>query len=206
MAQINEGIRSVLGLPLVYKLFKLAIGRPTRYRAFIDEHVHAKAGDRVLDIGCGTADILELLPDVDYTGFDVSPEYIASARRRYGERGNFRCERLDASTSCERGQYDIVLALGVLHHLEDDEAVKLCTLAREALRPGGRFVSIDGCFVDGQSPVARYLLRRDRGRNVRTEDGYRQLAQPVFPSVTSLVRHDLLRVPYTLVTMTCRAA
>lgn len=206
MGQINQGIQAVLNFPLIYKVFGHAIGRPNRYRAFIDHHVGAQRGDRVLDIGCGTADILRMLPDVQYTGFDLSAQYIASARRRYGHRGTFRCEKLDASTNCEAATYDIVLALGVLHHLEDDEAIQLFTLARHALRAGGKLVTIDGCYVEGQSSVARYLLRHDRGRNVRTEEGYCDLAARVFPVVRSTVRHDLLRLPYTHVTLTCERA
>jgi SAM-dependent methyltransferase len=203
VAQINEGIRSVLGLPLVYKAFNLAIGRASRYRAFIDAHIAARAGDRVLDIGCGTGDILEFLPDVSYVGFDLSPEYIESARQRFGSRGEFRCEKLDGSNKVAAGTFDIVLALGVLHHLDDHEAVQLFKLAHEALRPGGRLVTIDGCFTDEQSSIARYLLRRDRGQNVRTEAGYRGVAEQVFSSVKSTTITNLLRVPYTHVTLTC---
>ncbi len=47
-------------------------------------------------------------------------------------------------------------------------------LARAALRPGGRLVTADGCYLDGQSRIARLLLKMDRGRHVRTEAGVRR--------------------------------
>ena len=54
----------------------------------------------------------------------------------------------------------IVLAIGVVHHLDDAEAVKLFQLAHAALKSGGRLVTMDGCYVPKQSRVARHLLAR----------------------------------------------
>lgn len=76
-----------------------------------------RSGDRLLDIGCGPADILAYLPEtVDYTGFDISERYIAAAQRRYGERGKFSVRPVSRIAE-ENGTYDIVIAIGVLHHL-----------------------------------------------------------------------------------------
>ena len=39
---------------------------------------------KVLDVGCGYGRIIDLLPkDIDYTGIDISPDFIAEARKRY---------------------------------------------------------------------------------------------------------------------------
>ena len=59
-------------------------------------------------------------------------------------------------------------------------------------------MTIDGVWTDDQSQVVKYLLSRDRGRLVRSEAGYRALASKVFSSIESSIRHDLLRIPYTL--------
>ena len=37
----------------------------------------------------------------------------------------------------ETAQYDLVLAIGVLHHLDDEQAEEFLNLARSALKPGG---------------------------------------------------------------------
>ncbi len=76
-------------------------------------------------------------------------------------------------------------------------------LARAALKPNGRFVSLDGAFVEAQARVARILLRRDRGKFVRYAEAYHGLASQVFPQVSLSVRHDLLRIPYTHVLLEC---
>ena len=39
--------------------------------------------DAVLDVGCGPADVLRYLPEVDYVGIDRSSTYVPEASRRH---------------------------------------------------------------------------------------------------------------------------
>ena len=80
-------------------------------------------------------------------------------------------------------------------------------MPRRALRVsdhGGRMVTLDGCYIQGQSRIARALLRRDRGKFIRDVSAYLKLADAYFRDVRPDVRHDLLSFPYTLLIMTCR--
>ena len=79
----------------------------------------------------------------------------------------------------------------------------LFQIARDTMKPGGKLVTLDGVWTDDQSQVVKYLLSRDRGRFVRSEAGYRELASKVFSNIESSVRHDLLRIPYTLLILKC---
>lgn len=191
-----------LGLPIVYRALGRIIGGDGR-AIFAREHIHARPGQRVLDIGCGPADILPELPRVDYTGFDANPKYIASAQRNHGARGRFYCQRVSEESLSVHSCFDIVLAVAILHHLDDDEAEKLFRLAHAALEPGGRLVTLDCCYVVGQSRIARFLIDRDRGKYARDEVGYRRIAARAFDKVHSVVRSDLLAVPYTHVILEC---
>jgi SAM-dependent methyltransferase len=195
---------SILELPAVYRLFAAAIGGKFRSR-YVSEYVRPQAGDRILDIGCGPGDILNHLPQVQYLGVDVDAQYIAAARRRFGNRGEFRCESATETVLREPASFDIVMANGVLHHLDDDEANKVLTLARSALKSTGRLVAHDGAFVAEQSAIEALLLKMDRGRFVRTPDQYVRLARQAFDQVEGVVRRGLLRSPYTHHIMTCRA-
>jgi cyclopropane fatty-acyl-phospholipid synthase-like methyltransferase len=192
-------LRSILAWPAAYRAFRNAVGG--NKREYVETYLKPRPGDRVLDIGCGPGDILELLPDVNYLGIDVSEEYITSARARFGTKGRFECKAVHDVVVEEPSSYDLVMANGVVHHLDDDEAVRLFEHARDALKPGGRLVTLDGCVVDGQSPVARRLLRMDRGKHVRTRDEYVRLASRAFSDVTSEIHHDMLRIPFTHIIM-----
>jgi SAM-dependent methyltransferase len=198
-----DGLYSLLTLPSVYRLFRTIV-RGDGCRIYVSEYVRPVAGEKLLDIGCGPGDILEDLPAVDYLGFDINPKYVEAARKRFGHRGRFFCGDVGLTTiDQEAGSFDLVLATGVLHHLDDSQALSLFKLARKALKPGGRLVTYDGCFVAGQPKLARFVVSRDRGQYVRESAEYTKLASLVFPEVRSFVRHDLLRIPYTHVILQC---
>lgn len=118
------------------------------------------AGD-VLDLGCGTGAVLERLLAVDarfgtYTGVDLSPAMLASARAKLGHVPSTRFERLDLRTErLPDGPFDLVVSAWALEHLPEPSMV--VAAARARLRPGGRLVLF--FELDGHS-VRAWLLRR----------------------------------------------
>lgn len=194
----------MLSVAAVYDGLQRALGATRLYRRIAADHLRLHDGDRLLDIGCGTAAILGVLPDgVTYEGFDVSEKYIEAARKRHGTRGRFWASRVSAATVATLPPFDAVLSFAVLHHLDDDEADRLIELAWQALEPGGRFVTYDPCFIDGQGRISRCLVGHDRGQNVRRPDGYAALAERRFGKIERTILDGHLRIPYTAVVMTC---
>jgi cyclopropane fatty-acyl-phospholipid synthase-like methyltransferase len=197
-----ETARSVLSLSWAYQSFWHGVGGDKRNRVLVRDFICPQPGNRVLDIGCGPGTMAPYVPDSEYVGFDASAEYIDHAKRRFPQM-RFVCQRVSQYTLVERDYFDIVLALGVLHHLDDNEALNLFQIAHDAMKPGGRLVTIDGVWTDDQSRAAKYLLSRDRGRFVRSEAGYKELAAKVFSNIESSIRHDLLRIPYSQMILKC---
>ena len=203
--KILDRFTTVFDVPAAYEAFQNMVGKNYHAR-LLAEHANSTPGEKVLDIGCGPGHILASLAGANYTGFDISPEYIEAAQKRFGSRGRFWCRAVGLTAiEQERGTFHLALAIGVLHHLDDEHATKLFELARLALRPDGRLVTSDGCFVPGQSRLARWALERDRGKFVRSQEEYVRLAAVCFPKVEARVRHDLLRIPYTHLIMRCSA-
>jgi SAM-dependent methyltransferase len=201
MVETTTGIRRILSYPAVYDFWSRAVGGRRAQILFVRDHVRPRPDARVLDLGCGTGELLDYLGGVDYTGVDLSAEYIARARKRYGA-AKFLLQ--DAtSVGLPPRAFDLVLAVGVLHHLDDGAARRLLGIGATALRPDGRMIALDPTLLDGQSPLARFTIARDRGRNVRMPEAYARLAEEFFGAVSIRVRSDLIRIPYTHCVLEC---
>jgi SAM-dependent methyltransferase len=187
----------LLEIPIVYDLFQDGLTRSETRTWFSDQVICASDGMRILDVGCGTASILSLLPNVEYIGIDHNPKYIAKVRVSHGDRGEFRSVDVNDAQFRTLGKFDRVLLLGVLHHLNDDECIKLFSALRQALKEDGQLITFDNALVSGQHPFARLLAKLDRGRYARTPQQYRSLIEVSFVVESEIIRHDLLRVPYT---------
>ena len=200
-------MRALLSLPFAYEIFRRAIAGHDLNETLVKSYLRPNDSDRILDVGCGPASILaQLPPAVTYVGFDPSPSYISAAIRRYGKRGTFLRGLATRERMKELGSFDLVLCVGVLHHLDDGEVIELSSAAASVLRPGGRLVTLDGCFHDKQSRISRFLLQRDRGRFVRERAQYRQLVSRHFSVIEDDLRTDLLRIPYSHLIMQCTRA
>ncbi len=71
-----------------------------------------------------------------------------------------------------------------------------------SLQPDGRLVTIDPTIEVGQQSIARWLAHLNHGRHARTIGSYSELVQRHFTPVEIIVRHDLLRIPFTQFIMT----
>lgn len=210
MSEVRSGVRHLLAIPVVYNLFQNLVGANAWRRSVVSRELKSvltdnQRGLRILDIGCGTGDVLSYLPPhVEYVGFDRNHAYIASAQNRYKARhARFVCEELTVNYDSHEEGFDVVLALGLLHHLDDATAHSLFSTARQRLKPNGFLLTLDPLYAVEQSRIAHYIISKDRGTNVRTQLEYCVLAERVFGKVDFQVDHDPLRIPYTGITMIC---
>lgn len=204
MAQITSGVRSILSHPSVYALLQTIMGADQARRDFTRDFIKPFPGMKILDIGCGPADILAYLPDhVEYWGFDISDVYIDQARTRFVARqAHFFNEQLEREHLSQLPHFDLVLASGLLHHLDDEPARDIMQLSATALGDGGKLLTIDPCFTPDQSMLSRFLVSNDRGQNVRVKAEYEALAASTFPKRSVQVRHRAW-IPYTHCIMEC---
>jgi SAM-dependent methyltransferase len=201
--QDDSGLKKILTLPSGYLLLKALIGSERSQRWISDNFWRASSGQKVVDIGCGPGNSLRFLPeDIDYVGFDVSPEYVRHAQKAHAgqPRRNFlvgRSEDFVERLPEAMANADLVIINAVLHHLGDAEATTALKLARACLAPGGRLVSVENCLLRSQAPVARWIVNQDRGRNLRYESEWKALFSQVFDDFETHILTGLLRIPYT---------
>lgn len=202
--QVDTGLRSILSHPIIYKTFQRIIGIDRTFNILVNEIIRPVAGNRMLDIGCGDAYLLNFLPkEILYVGYDLNPAYIDYARKEYGDRGLFINERVSEMVVQDQEPFDIILAVGLLHHLSDQEGEDLFRVGYNCLKPGGLMFTADNCYFKGQSLIARFISSKDRGQHVRYPEGYRKIALPVFKNVEVIIKHNMGRIPQTICILKC---
>jgi SAM-dependent methyltransferase len=99
------------------------------------------ANPPVVDIGCGRAELVEMLTrrGVEAIGVDTDPSMVAEARDR-----GLDVRQVDGSSFLrgrEPGSLGAVIATHLVEHLEFADLVELLELAATRLRPGGLFIA-----------------------------------------------------------------
>ena len=168
----ETGLSGILSKPWAYDLFTSLVGKERSRIQLVQNYVRPYPGCRILEIGCGTGRILSYLPNsiAEYTGFDMNPLYIDSAKKRWKGRANcsFFCHKVEEAASLPPQHYDVVLAIAIVHHLNDSEATDLFNIAYQSLKPDGALITYDNVYIENQNRFAKWLISRDRGRAVRT--------------------------------------
>jgi SAM-dependent methyltransferase len=196
MSQRVSRLYRLITIPVLYKGLMAALGADRARRRLARELYRVPAGATVLDVGCGPGSIYPYLPPVEYTGIDLNARHIAHAKALYGDKPRFVVGDVSGDLPGKPGTFDLVLVSALLHHLDDDEARRMLKRLCELLKPGGRLVTFDNVWLDGQNPIARALNKFDSGLNVRFAADYRRLAKGLPVSIEERLYRDLLRIPY----------
>ena len=186
----------LFGIPIVYQTFqKWAAGQHSAILAC--DYIDSTSTFKVLDVGCGPADIVGHIQYGEYVGLDLNPKYIQTAQRKLYPNATFICADLYHLHSYNFGKFDRIILLGVLHHLSDSQVLNLLETLTKHLAVNGKLVTCDPAIESSQSRLARFLVTHDRGKFVRSAFQYRALLQQSFEVNSSAIRHDTLRVAST---------
>lgn len=94
-------------------------------------------GARVLEIGCGTGDLLAALAPTDGVGVDFSPAMLAEARRRHPQLRFVEADAHDLSSI--EGTFDVIVLSDLLDDVWDVQQV--LSSVRRCCHPGTRVVA-----------------------------------------------------------------
>jgi len=104
---------------------------------------HLKAGDRILEIGCGTGYMIVLpllLAGWDVTGIDTDVASISYGQEILAARGMDPARLQCVEAARITGLFDVVVVSEVLEHLSAGDAESILSSARRVLKPGGRLL------------------------------------------------------------------
>ena len=139
-------------------IYDLVIEYFTRGRALRNLSIDAiapKAGEILLDLGCGTGGLTIAIanaePEASVTGYDIDPDILDIARKKMGPQSDALCVTLrevnvtDIASipQSDLGRFHCVTSSLVFHHLTFGQKRQAIESVKSLLRPGGRFVLID---------------------------------------------------------------
>jgi SAM-dependent methyltransferase len=165
-------LRTLLRLPRVYRSFSRLFNVDEVHRRFVQESGY-RPGLRTLDIGCGPGELAQYIAPADFTGIDISEDYIRFARTHHG--GSFHTLSADCVGELE-GPFDLALMFGVFHHLSDVQVRATLAGLASVLHPAGKFVLLEAVWPSRRWDLPGYVLRRlDRGAHVRSRAAWCRL-------------------------------
>src|SRR5919204_4327052 len=137
-----------LSTPRFYDLSANLLFFGTRRRSYrtLLNAVGVRAGDRVLDIGCGPGYFARMLaeavgPDGSVVGVDAAPEMVEYARRKARRLPNSRFQAATAQAlPFPDGAFDVVTSSLMLHHVAKEDRLTSVGEMKRVLRPGGRLL------------------------------------------------------------------
>lgn len=194
-------MRQLLSIPIVYGFFQYINGANKARKIFAKDYIKSDPTLKILDIGCGTCEILNFLEFSEYVGVDFSDKYIESNKKRFSGKKNVKFLSTDLNDFLinNSGKFDIVLLLGVMHHLNDEELNICLTNIQKALSPNGRIVSHDGVFENHLTWFEKLLLNSDRGEYIRTKEEWVRIFTNIYKEYSFSIRKDLYYLPYNVI-------
>ena len=140
-----------------YDVMSRLLGAGPSHRRLVTQ-ADPPPGGRVLEIGCGTGNVLAAMarrrPDVELVGLDPDAGALERARGKLG--AGVRLEQGFADDlPLPDADVDRVLSSLMLHHLPADEQRGALREVRRVLRPGGSLHLLDMEGERSRSPISR---------------------------------------------------
>ena len=201
MSEKTSGVHALLSSAFIYSFVQRIMSATSFRKKIINKYIKKK-NVKILEIGCGPAEILESLTKVQYYGFDINQIYIKHAKKKYQDKGKFFCKKFTNKDIKSLPKFDHVLLFGILHHLNDDEANQLLLLSKKVLKKKGNIISLDNIFINNQNFIAKLLIGLDRGENVRSKNGYITILKKHFKKINTKIYHQKF-IPYTYFVSQC---
>jgi SAM-dependent methyltransferase len=165
---------------LVYRLWMA----PFAEKKFAPILAHNDLGHvrRVLDVGCGPGTNVPYFLASEYLGIDLNPEYIRDAEQRYTSpdtRVRFLARDAATFVAPPEERFDFILVNSFLHHVDDTIASGILANLRTLLTENGHIHILEPILPQSPS-LARFVIRRDRGKFPRYVDKWQEMFASFF--------------------------
>jgi 2-polyprenyl-3-methyl-5-hydroxy-6-metoxy-1,4-benzoquinol methylase len=201
MSQKNSIFYNFLSSTYIYIILQKLMSATYVRKNFVKNHI--KKGHNVIDVGSGPSSIISDLPEINYYGYDINRSHIEYAKKKYPNKNfHFFCKKFNKNEICKLPRFDCALLLGLVHHLNDKEFITIIRLIKSTLKKNGKILILDNVIVRNQNFISRFLIKNDKGDNIRSLDQYKLILNKYFSKIKYQVNNQAF-IPYTWLKITC---
>lgn len=145
----------------------------------LSKRLKKASAKKILDVGCATAFYRSGIPVKDFTGIDINPVFIETAKKRFPEDKFFVMDA--ANLKFPKNTFDVVISKGVLHHLPKNSLIKSLKEALRVSQKRGKVIILDAIQPTKSWNVIGKILRNlDQGHNILSWREYESLLNKHF--------------------------
>lgn len=201
MSEKKSIIYNFLSNIYIYIFLQKLMSATNVRKIFVRKHI--KTGHNIIDVGSGPSLILNDLPEINYYGYDINISYIEYAKKKYSSKNfHFFCKELSKKEISKLPKFDCALLLGLVHHLNDKEFVKIICLLKKTLKENGKILILENLITKNQNFISRFLIKNDKGDNIRTLSQYKYILNKYFSKTKYEVINQAF-IPYTWLKIIC---
>lgn len=168
----------ILANDLAYDVFQTCVGS-YKFRERYLESIEIEPDSKILELGCGTGISLNTIRENEYVGIDLSMRYLekASRRRDAVQLVNGDVSMSDSYHGINTKKDDVVLALALWHHLDDEQMHQTLRNIYQISEDGVSVYSLDPFFDEKTSISAKWVAMNDRGKNLRSSEHLKEISE-----------------------------
>jgi predicted TPR repeat methyltransferase len=195
----------ILANELAYDAFQTCVGS-YRFRRRYLQSINILPESKIVELGCGTGITLKTIHNNDYIGIDLSANYLekASKRKEFSTliKGDVALSKTYENLSTKKN--DVVLALALWHHLDDNQMVQTLENVYKISEKGTSIFSLDP-FVDGNTGIsATWIAKNDRGKYLRSAGHLKEISEAAGFRFSHEISRRELYIPTNVIKCTFR--
>lgn len=208
VSQIVKIGHNLLKYDVFYDQYQKLVGG-VQYRKRIIQDLQKLQKPSFLDLGCGTASICSILDkEINYYGVDNSTTYLKRAKQNFPQ---FSFTEADVGSNQWNNKIKITspliaTGLGLLHHLNDEQAKNFLIGCRSVLDKDSILFTVDPIITDSSSKIAKWFAKNDRGQYVRGTNAMRFLFKDNGFEPTIKIKRNQFNIPLDTIEISAKLA
>lgn len=150
----------------------------------------------ILEVGCSMGTVsaaFSRLKGIHYLGVDIDSQAIEFAKSRFSKFKHMEFSNISLEDLVKTGRkFDYVLFANILHHVNDEDAIRLLQEAVKAVEKSGQMIIMEPDILGEREPLlVRMTYRLERGQYRRSLDQLLKIVREAGITVKTATRENL---------------